>query len=176
MLTPFIAIMINPILVYLRYSFALLLISFIHGCNKIKVPNDTAAQLSGRYDVRTYVLNGDTLLGNRTDKFRYSEFYIDISRKSADSLLVTMRTKREGATVVTSALRTAGFKLTDDSYGLSYAHWQSQAYESEISGQFLYEKTPLPGSFLFLPENYTPKSPADPNLSGVVIVAEKQPK
>lgn len=160
----------------MRYVSILLLFLFLYGCNKIKVPNDTAAQLSGRYDVKTYVVNGDTLLGNGTDNFGYIEFYIEVGRKSADSLMVTMQTKREGANTITSFFRTAGFKLTSDSYVLSYAHWESQEYESEISGQIFREKTGLPGAFLVLPKDYTPKNPTDPNLNGVAIVAEKLPK
>ncbi|GAA4430687.1 hypothetical protein GCM10023091_00260 [Ravibacter arvi] len=157
----------------MRYS-SVLLFFFLYGCNKVNVPNDTAAQLSGRYNVKTYVVNGDTLLGDGIDKFGYSAFYIEVGRKSADSLIVTIQTKREEAPAGATFFRTAGFKSREDTYVLSYPNWEMQDYESEISGQIFQEKTTLPMSYLVLPPNYIPKSPANPNLNGVVIVAGKQ--
>ncbi len=159
----------------MKYPITLFIIAGLSGCNHVKVPADTAAKLSGRYDVHAYVFNNDTLFSSTgIDRLGLEEFYITVGRKSADSIAVRYHTKKEGDKASVVRYQTAGILQEDDHYQLMYAHYDSIDYESQISGATFSEKARLPGGHLILPENYPMPIPGGQNSEWITIIAEKK--
>jgi hypothetical protein len=153
----------------------LVLLSCLACQPKESVPNDVAARASGRFEVQTYVINGDTLYSNQgVNKIGVSEFYVLVDRKKSDSVRVGVVHKKIGDAGVTTHIKDVGVSERNGVFQLSAGYRTPAFYESEITTTTFFERSVNSGSSIFIvPLGYSIKKPNDPAQEGIIISARK---
>lgn len=159
----------------MKYSVLFSLLAVLFSCDSTELPDDAAARATGEYQVRSYVINGDTLYSvGGIDKIGLSKFYISVGRKTADSLNVRIAVQKKGDAGQIVFTRPVGFREAGGTYELYLAKTTPDVYQSTISSGVFEEKTALGGiAYLILPPSYSLQEPHDPALKGVRISAKK---
>ncbi|MBO0932941.1 hypothetical protein [Fibrella aquatilis] len=153
-----------------KLSFVCLVIS-VFGCqHKNEEPLDVAGRASGIYNVKTYVVDGDTVFSQGgKNKPGIRAYRVEIGRKAADSVGIVTVYVRDGSSL--GAGKYVAVKETNSRFQFSDRNATLTVYESYVDGTTFYERTvgynvdsiPRP-----LPPNY------EPPLREVRITAVKQ--
>ncbi|CAN5501481.1 hypothetical protein BH09BAC4_BH09BAC4_18190 [soil metagenome] len=151
----------------------ILFLSFIGlvSCQADNQPSDVAARASGKFVVKYYVVNGDTLYSAKgVNKIDVSDFYVQVDRKEADSVRVGIFYTKNGFNP-TMALRDVGVSETNGKFQLSARTEPLSTYEGRIEGNTFYEHTE--GSAIMVWLTDSPPVPISSIVKGVVISAQK---
>ncbi|PSL31549.1 hypothetical protein [Dyadobacter jiangsuensis] len=152
-----------------------LLLLVLGACDKGHLIDDDAARLRGEYSVQSYVVNHDTLFSaGRINKIDVTDFKVNVSRKSADSLSIwySWIRKSKPNAVLIRQLRLSG---KDDQYQLARSSAPPLFYEGTISRGVYTEHTSLAGlGFILLPDNYPLEGTSEPGGGRVEIVARRE--
>ncbi|GAB2772899.1 hypothetical protein GCM10027275_14810 [Rhabdobacter roseus] len=150
------------------------IISLCLGCKREEGPVDTAARAAGKYLVEYYVVDQDTLWSARgINKLGLSDFHIEVSRVSADSVLITHRSVRNGSS--------SGFGVysriqeVDGIFQLANKINSHYLHESTIAGGVFYERSVNMNADSLLKrwEYDSLKSPYEIPLREVILSARK---
>ena len=144
------------------------------GCQREEGPVDTAARAAGKYLVEYYIVDQDTLWSARgINKLGVSDFHIEISRVSADSVLITHRSVRNGSSSGFSVY--SRIEVVDGVFRLANHQNPPYLHESTIAGGVFYERSVNMNvdSLMKRWEYDSLKSPYEIPLREVVLSARK---
>ena len=118
------------------------------GCQPKNEPSDVATRASGLYAVQSYIVDGDTLYSaNGTNKIGASNFYIGVSRKASDTVLVSYGRNANSLYISNSnnlplgGARVVRVDEVNGNFRFSNGTPPPFVYESTIDGNRFYERT-----------------------------------
>lgn len=159
-------------------------IGFLSCQPKDQLPSDAAARASGAYAVQLYVVDGDTLYSTNSNKNKLgiSNFYIGVSRKTADTVMISYAENLSTtaiANLTNMPLGVSRLARVDETNGkfiiVGGDNRAPLAYESSIDGIRFYERT-VGFNVDSLEARWrldSLKSPYKPPLKEVIITAQK---